>query len=109
MVIGLTETSFRVQIFEDKKIIAIPFDRPTMEKLLQKAVQKVANQFRSMHPGMSRDQAAQYAKIEVFENWSEMSVDFIGIEGVSNEDYILHDGSMTRPPVFGRYFDFNLL
>ena len=80
-----------------------------MEKLLQKAIQKVANQFRSMHPDMSRDQATQYAKYEVFKIWSEMSVDFIGIEGVSNEDYFLHDGSMTRPPVFGRYFDFNLL
>ena len=80
-----------------------------MEKLLQKAIQKVANQFRSMYRDMPADQAAQHAKYEVFENWPEMSVDFIGIEGVSNEDYFLHDGSMTRPPVFGRYFDFNLL
>ena len=79
-----------------------------MEKLLQKAVQKVAIQVRSMNRDWSQDQAAQYAKYEVFENWAEMSVDFIGLDGLSNDDYFLHDGSMSRPTIFGRYFDFVL-
>ena len=107
VVIGLTETSFRVQIFEDKKIIDIPFDRPTMENLFKKTIQRFASQFRVMHRDLSIEQATQYAKREVFESWPEISVDFIGLEGLSNEDYFLHDGSMSRPgPVFGRYFDF---
>ena len=62
-----------------------------------------------MNREISIEQATHYAKIEVFEGWSEMSVDFIGLEELTNEDYLLHDGSMSRPrPVFGRYFDFIL-
>ena len=112
-----------------------------MEKLLQKAIQKLATQlkegfqsfsrafsllidllgsrtnkrrlenseYKAMNRDISIEQATHYAKIDVFESWSEMSVDFIGLEELTNEDYFMHDGSMSRPgPVFGRYFDFNL-